>query len=166
MATAVSKPSSHPPKMKRPPPPFPQTGVNGVKAQQPSSSPPTTSQRPLGNNSAGSSPNLANGVTNLATNSKGAANRTKTQSQRPGDVASRKTRAVTRTSTMGSDNRAAKMSADPYGETAVRTIGQCLIAVLRLLTISDRCSQNHVLHPQEIREEPSISHFASSSYPL
>ncbi|OKO97787.1 hypothetical protein PENSUB_9713 [Penicillium subrubescens] len=122
MATAVSKPSSHPPKMKRPPPPFPQTGVNGVKAQQSSSSPTATSQHPLGNISAGSSSSLANGVANLSNNFRGASNRIKTQSQRPSDGASRQTRPVTRNSLAGNDHRTAKMNPEPYGCLIVRVV--------------------------------------------
>jgi transcription factor SPT20 len=168
MATAVSKPSSHPPKMKRPPPPFPQTGVNGVKAQQSASSPTTTSQRPHGNISAGSSPSLANGVANLSNNSKGASNQIKTQSQRPSDGASRQTRPVTRNSLAGNDHRAAKMNPEPYGETLIcaQLANAVLLSFLRLLTQSDRYSQNNILHPQEICEMSSLSHFASPSHPL
>lgn len=116
MATAVSKPGSHPPKMKRPPPPFPQVGVNGVKTQQPSSSPPTTSSRLPGSNPVTSSPNMTNGVANGANIAKGSFNRTRNQSQKPGDPTSRSGRPVTRTTNNGNGDRAGKRSSEPYGE--------------------------------------------------
>ncbi|KAJ5114320.1 Spt20 family [Penicillium alfredii] len=117
MATAVSKPTSHTPKMKRPPPPFSQAGVNGVKAQQPSSSPPTASKRPPASVPAGMSPNLANGVPNVANPAKGPLSRTRNQSQRPGDPASRMGRPVTRTALMDSERRAGKRFPEPYVKT-------------------------------------------------
>ncbi|OQE17526.1 hypothetical protein PENSTE_c020G08571 [Penicillium steckii] len=117
MATAVSKPGSHPPKMKRPPPPFPQVGVNGVKTQQPSSSPPTTSSRLPGSNPVTSSPNMTNGVANGANIAKGSFNRTRNQSQKPGDPTSRSGRPVTRTTNNGNGDRAGKRSSEPYVKT-------------------------------------------------
>ncbi|CAI7574162.1 unnamed protein product [Penicillium pancosmium] len=117
MATAVSKPGSHPPKMKRPPPPFPQVGANGLKAQQPSSSPPATSTRLPGGSSVTSSPNLTNGVANGAHIAKGSLNRTRNQSQRPGDASSRFGRPVTRTSTNGNENGVGKSHSEPFVKT-------------------------------------------------
>ncbi|KAJ5725073.1 Spt20 family [Penicillium malachiteum] len=118
MATAISKPASHAPKMKRPPPPFSQPGVNGVKPQPPSSSPPTTNTRLPGNVSAGSSPNLPNGVLNMANPSKGAINRTRnSQSQKGGEQSSRTGRPVTRTASGGTDSRASKRCPEPYVKT-------------------------------------------------
>ncbi|KAJ5743205.1 hypothetical protein N7533_010307 [Penicillium manginii] len=117
MATAVSKPGSHPPKMKRPPPPFPQVGVNGVKAQQLSSSPPATSTHLPGSSSVTSSPNLTNGVANGANVAKGPLNRTRNQSQRPGDPSSRFGRPVTRTSTNVNQNGVGKSHSEPFVKT-------------------------------------------------
>ncbi|KAJ5286589.1 Spt20 family [Penicillium angulare] len=117
MATAISKPTSHTPKMKRPPPPFSQPGVTGVKPQPPSSSPPTTNNRIPGNTSANASPNLTNGVANMANSSKGTLNRTRNHpSQKPGEQ-SRIGRPVTRTATGGGDNRVSKSRSEPYGES-------------------------------------------------
>ena len=122
MATAISKPTSHPPKMKRPPPPFSQPGVNGVKPQPPSSSPPTANKRIPGSTSAGSSPNLANGVANMSNVTKGPLNRTRNlQSQKPSEQSSRMGRPVTKTAASGIDNRVSKRSPEPYGEISLRS---------------------------------------------
>jgi transcription factor SPT20 len=166
MATAISKPTSHPPKMKRPPPPFPQVGVNGVKAQQPSSSPPTTSKRLPGGMSSGSSPNLANGVLNVAGGAKGPLNRTRNMAQRPGDSAARVTRGVTRTSSLGNDNRVGKRCPEPYG--MARPVNEPAMPSQSVrcanLILCCHCSQNYTLYSQEIRELSSISHRTSPSY--
>lgn len=122
MATAISKPTSHPPKMKRPPPPFSQPGVNGVKPQPPSSSPPTANKRIPGSTSAGSSPHTANGVANMSNVAKGPLNRTRNlQSQKPGEQSSRMGRPVTATAASGIDNRVSKRSPEPYGEFSLRS---------------------------------------------
>jgi transcription factor SPT20 len=65
--------------------------------------------------STGSSPNLTNGVLNVMNGTKGPLNRTRIMSQRPGDPATRVTRGVTRTSSLGNDNRAGKRCPEPYG---------------------------------------------------
>ncbi|KAJ5819065.1 hypothetical protein N7474_004656 [Penicillium riverlandense] len=117
MATAVSKPTSQPPKMKRPPPPFSQPGVNGVKAHQPSSSPQLASKRPPGNFTATSSPNLANGVANVANSVKGPLNRTRNQSQKLADASSRLGRPLTRGELADNENRSGRTFPEPYVKT-------------------------------------------------
>ncbi|PKX93670.1 uncharacterized protein P174DRAFT_440935 [Aspergillus novofumigatus IBT 16806] len=98
MATAISKPTSHTPKMKRPPPPFVPGGVNGVKPQQSSSSssPPSTSKRLPGSNQPTSSPAtnglVTNGIngsansnsTSTNNSNRGLLNRPKKDAQKPG----------------------------------------------------------------------------------
>lgn len=116
MATAISKPTSHTSKMKRPPPPFSQPGVNGVKPQPPSSSPPTTNKRLPGNTSNSSSPNLANRAVNMVNSSKGPLNRARAlPSQKPGEQ-SRIGRPMTRTAAGGNENRVSKRCPEPYGK--------------------------------------------------
>ncbi|KAJ5578749.1 Spt20 family [Penicillium hispanicum] len=121
MATAISKPTSHAPKMKRPPPPFSQPGVNGVKPQQPSSSPSITSKRLPGSNTTGSGSSLTNGVVNVANAPKGPL-RTRPQGQRPSEQTSRMGRPVTRTAMMGNDNQVSKRCPEPYGCLIVRVV--------------------------------------------
>ncbi|KAJ5948339.1 Spt20 family [Penicillium verhagenii] len=116
MATAISKPTSHTPKMKRPPPPFTQPGVNGVKPQPSSSSPPTTNKRLPGNTSVRTSPNLANGVINMANSAKGPLNRARANPSQKSGEQSRMGRPITRTTTGGNDNRVSKRSPEPYGK--------------------------------------------------
>jgi len=120
--------------MKRPPPPFPQAGVNGVKTQQASSSPPNTTQRLPGNMSAGPSPNLTNGVLNVANGAKGPLNRTRNMSQRP-DPATRVTRGVARTSSLGNENRVGKRCPEPYGKARPAYDPQCLREAHDVLTL-------------------------------
>ena len=148
MATAISKPTSHTPKMKRPPPPFPQPGVNGLKPQLPSSSPPTTNKRLPGNTSSVSSPNLSNGVVNVANASKGPLNRTRNQSQRPGDQSSRLGRPNTRTASMGNENRVSKRCPEPYGTSPLKIHPPMALSGLCLLNMVSVAShsQNHILH--------------------
>ncbi|PWY95313.1 hypothetical protein BO94DRAFT_224778 [Aspergillus sclerotioniger CBS 115572] len=128
MATAISKPTSHTPKMKRPPPPFVQTGVNGVKSQQSSiSSPPATAKRlpgasqPTSASSATGPPlNGANGAANAGTTStKGSRspNRPKKEAQTHGDQASRAQKPLMRTLSMDNDRRAGNRCPEPYVKT-------------------------------------------------
>ncbi|KAL2220580.1 Spt20 family-domain-containing protein [Thermoascus aurantiacus ATCC 26904] len=116
MATAVSKPASHPPKMKRPPPPFAQNGVNGVKPSQPSSSPSTASKRLPGANQSASANSASSSAANNANNR--AVNRPKKEMQKQGEPSSsRPQRPTTRTASAEVDRRVAKKFPEPYVKT-------------------------------------------------
>ncbi|KAL4788544.1 Spt20 family-domain-containing protein [Aspergillus varians] len=125
MATAISKTASHPPKMKRPPPPFVQTGVNGVKPQQSSSPPPTTSKRlpGAGQSAAASSTshpilNGANGIGNSSnTPIKGPLGRTRKEAQKPGDQGIRIQKPMSKTSSSDNDRRSGKTFPEPHVKT-------------------------------------------------
>ncbi|OQD82245.1 hypothetical protein PENANT_c022G02968 [Penicillium antarcticum] len=117
MATAISKPTSHTPKMKRPPPPFGQAAVNGVKGQQLSSSPTSASKRPPTSASVHANSNFTNGAANVASSLKGPLNRTRNQSQRPVDQLSRSGRPITRTAMMDQAHRVGKKAPEPYVKT-------------------------------------------------
>lgn len=155
MATAVSKPTSQPPKMKRPPPPFSQAGVNGVKAHQPSSSPQLASKRPPGSFTATSSPNLANGVANVANPAKGPLNRTRNQSQKLADASSRLGRPLTRAELADSENRSGRTFPEPYGEAFQQNM-----SVPRILANSSLSSQLKPHHIFSINT-PNILHPSS-----
>ncbi|BCS26105.1 uncharacterized protein APUU_50816S [Aspergillus puulaauensis] len=126
MATAVSKTTSHPPKMKRPPPPFVQSGVNGARPQQSSSSPPTTSKRLPGAGqsavpSSTSHPALngANGIGNSNnTATKGPLGRPKKEAQKLGDQAIRLQKPALKNSSSDNDRRAGTASSEPYVKTS------------------------------------------------
>ncbi|KAL2006847.1 hypothetical protein VTN00DRAFT_9515 [Thermoascus crustaceus] len=115
MATAVSKPASHPPKMKRPPPPFAQNGVNGVKPSQPSSSPSTASKRLPGASQSASANSAGNSAANNGNNR--TVNRPKKEMQKQGEPPSRLQRPTTRTATAEVDRRMAKKFPEPYVKT-------------------------------------------------
>jgi transcription factor SPT20 len=122
MATAISKPTSHPPKMKRPPPPFVPAGVNGVKTQQSSSSPQPSSKRLPNSNqpvSAGSTTGVVtNGVNGAADSNgiKGSINRSKKEAQKLGDQGVRLTKPLGRNSSTDNERRLGKKYPEPYGE--------------------------------------------------
>lgn len=126
MATVISKPASHPPKMKRPPPPLGQPGLNGVKPQQSlsSSSSSSASKRLPGSSqpsaaNATSSP-MANGVNGassyLNNSNKGPLNRAKKDAQKPGDPTTRLQRSLSKTAATDNDRRIGKMRPEPYGK--------------------------------------------------
>ncbi|KAF7589300.1 Transcription factor spt20 [Aspergillus hancockii] len=123
MATAISKPTSHPPKMKRPPPPFVPAGVNGVKTQQSSSSPqPASKCLPPSNQpgSAGSTTGVVtNGVNGAADSNgvKGPINRPKKDAQKLGDSGARLTKPLARTSSTDNERRLGKKCPEPYVKT-------------------------------------------------
>jgi transcription factor SPT20 len=147
MATAISKPTSHPPKMKRPPPPFVPAGVNGVKHQQSSSSssPPSTSKRLPGSNQPTSSPAVnapvTNGIngsansTSTTTNNsnKGLLNRPKKDVQKPVDQALRQLKTLGKAPIAESDSRLGKICPEPHGEAPISLqcwgCGCCLLTV-------------------------------------
>ncbi|KAL4956018.1 Spt20 family-domain-containing protein [Aspergillus filifer] len=126
MAAAISKTASHPPKMKRPPPPFVQTGVNGVKPQPSSSSPPTTSKRLPGTpqSAAGSSTshpavNGVNGVGNPSNTSiKGPLGRPRKEVQKIGEQDGKLQKGALKTPTLDSDRRLGKVHPEPYVKTS------------------------------------------------
>ncbi|RAH79835.1 hypothetical protein BO86DRAFT_420518 [Aspergillus japonicus CBS 114.51] len=125
MATAISKPNSHPPKMKRPPPPFVQTGMNGVKSQQSSTSPSSTAKHLAGSATpvAAGSTNapMANGANGTASagalSNKGPQNRTKKEAHKAGEQAGRLQKPVSRASSIDSDRRAGKRCPEPFVKT-------------------------------------------------
>ncbi|OKL56132.1 hypothetical protein UA08_08725 [Talaromyces atroroseus] len=116
MATAISKPASQPPKMKRPPPSFPQTGVNGIK-QSPSasSSPSITSKRLPGANQSSSGNPVAAPIANGAIARP--ANRPRKDVQKPGDLPARPQRSTTRNSVVEADRRATQLPPEPFVKT-------------------------------------------------
>ncbi|KAL2824950.1 Spt20 family-domain-containing protein [Aspergillus cavernicola] len=125
MATAISKTTSHPSKMKRPPPPFIQSGVNSVRSQQSSSSPPTTSKRlpGAGLSAAASSTShpVMNGVNGIGNSSniplKGSLGRSRKDAQRQGDQSMKLQRPIPKTSSLENDRRSAKAFPEPYVKT-------------------------------------------------
>ncbi|CAK37229.1 uncharacterized protein An01g10480 [Aspergillus niger] len=130
MATAISKPTSHTPKMKRPPPPFVQTGVNGVKSQQSSSSsPPSSAKRLPGSNqpasassAGGPTSNGVNGAANAGAGSnKAIQNRPKKEAQKPGDQAARLQKPLLRSLSIDNDRRAGNRCPEPYGKLSARS---------------------------------------------
>lgn len=165
MATAVSKPASHPPKMKRPPPPFAQNGVKGVKPSQPSSSPSTASKRLPGANQSASANSAGNSVANNGNNR--AVNRPKKEMQKQGEPPSRLQRPATRTATAEVDRRMAKKFPEPYGGLT-RCGAMDRLGIVRVILIYHSSSQNNLLHPQEILKMPSLAHSPSPSdtFPL
>lgn len=117
MATAISKPAaSQPPKMKRPPPSFTQTGmVNGIK-QSPSasSSPALASKRLPGANQPPAVNGIATPTSNGALNRP--VNRPRKDIQKPADISnSRPQRATTRNSVAEADRRVTKIPPEPFG---------------------------------------------------
>lgn len=110
--------------MKRPPPPFAQAGVNGVKPHQTSSSPPTTSKRLPGSGQsavAGSTNfSVSNGVNGVANSTnitnKGPLNRSKKDAQKLGDQSMRLQRSSGRTTATDNEGRIGKNCPEPYGE--------------------------------------------------
>ena len=126
MATVISKPASHPPKMKRPPPPLSGTGVSGIKpphqaSSASSSSPSSTSKRLPGTNQADagnvtSSP-MANGVNGASAYlNKGPLGRSKKDAQRPVDQAARLQRPPSRAMSLDNERRVGKKCPEPYGK--------------------------------------------------
>lgn len=135
MATVISKPASHPTKMKRPPP-LSGPGVNGIKSSQQggssaaSSSPSSASKRLPGANQSDpvnvtSSP-MANGVNgssgasylnNSNNNNKGQGplGRSKKDAQRPVDQAARVQRPPSRAVSVDNERRVGKKCPEPYG---------------------------------------------------
>ncbi|KAL4818693.1 Spt20 family-domain-containing protein [Aspergillus spinulosporus] len=125
MATAISKTTSHPPKMKRPPPPFVQTGVNGVRPQPSSTSPPTTSKRLPGAGqpaTASSTSNPAvNGVNGTGNSSnapiKGPLSRPRKDAQKPGEQGIKVQKQTPKTPSLESDRRLGKAFPEPLVKT-------------------------------------------------
>lgn len=114
MATAVSKPASQPPKVKRPPPSFTQPAVNGIK-QSPSASasPSVTSKRLPGTNQPSSTNSVAGPVANGVNNRP--INKMRKDSQKPGDPPIRSQRPSTRNSVVEADRRVTKIPPEPFG---------------------------------------------------
>ncbi|KAL4735659.1 Spt20 family-domain-containing protein [Aspergillus similis] len=125
MATAISKTTSHPPKMKRPPPPFVQTGVNGVRPQPSSSSPPTTSKRlpgagqpPAASSTSHPAVNSLNGTGNSSNAPiKGPPSRPRKDVQKPGEQGIKVQRQTPKTPSLESDRRLGKTFSEPHVKT-------------------------------------------------
>lgn len=117
MATAISKPTPHTQKMKRPPPPFGQAAVNGVKGQHLSSSPTSAARRSPTNAMSHTGSHFTNGVGQVGNSTaKGSLNRTRNQAQRPIDQSSKSGRPVTRTAASENAHRVGKKASEPYGK--------------------------------------------------
>lgn len=117
MATAISKPAaSQPPKMKRPPPSFTQTGmVNGIKQSPSASSSPALASKRLPGANQPSANGIATPTTNGALNRP--VNRPRKDIQKPVDIStSRPQRATTRNSLAEVDRRVNKIPPEPFGE--------------------------------------------------
>ncbi|KAJ5871920.1 Spt20 family [Penicillium soppii] len=118
MATAISKPTPHTQKMKRPPPPFGQAAVNGVKGQHLSSSPTSAARRSPTNAMSHTGSHFTNGVGQVGNSTaKGSLNRTRNQAQRPIDQSSKSGRPVTRTAASENAHRVGKKASEPYVKT-------------------------------------------------
>ncbi|KAL4909950.1 Spt20 family-domain-containing protein [Aspergillus multicolor] len=125
MATAISKTTSHPPKMKRPPPPFVQTGVNGARPQPSSSSPPTASKRLPGSGqpaaTSSTSHPVTNGVNGIGNSSntptKGPLGRPRKDAQKAGDQGIKVQRQTPKTPSLESDRRLGKAYPEPHVKT-------------------------------------------------
>ncbi|PCG96782.1 Spt20 family [Penicillium occitanis (nom. inval.)] len=118
MATAISKPAaSQPPKMKRPPPSFTQTGmVNGIKQSPSASSPALASKRLPGANQPPAVNGIATPTTNGALNRP--VNRPRKDIQKPADISTlRPQRATTRNSVAEADRRVTKIPPEPFVKT-------------------------------------------------
>ncbi|KAK2762288.1 Transcription factor spt20 [Arachnomyces sp. PD_36] len=115
MATAIStKSAPHPPKMKRHPPPFVQSGTNGVRGAQTSQTSSPVPARPGGiKQSATASP--AGGIVANGANSR-PANRPRKETQKPGEPSARLQRPLGRLNSVD-DRRAAKKFPEPYVKT-------------------------------------------------
>ena len=186
MATAVSKPTSHPPKMKRPPPPFVQNGVNGVKHSHVSSSPQATSKRLPGTNqsvSTGTSGSAAGPTSNFAgatatsmnnVMNKGLLGRAKKDAMKSGEQSSRLQRQSTRVMLSDHSGRVLKHSPEPYGKFHSTLVANrrvrlrfgdwfLTIASFFFLFFPTVHSQNNVLYPEEICEMFALSHRSSVS---
>ncbi|BAE56018.1 Spt20 family-domain-containing protein [Aspergillus flavus] len=165
MATAISKPTSHPPKMKRPPPPFVPTGVNGVKPQQSSSSPQPTSKRLPGSNQPGPAGSTSGAVTNGvngAADSNGvktSINRPKKEAQKPGDQGMRLAKPLARTLSTDNERRLGKKCPEPYAVSLpVKTTSH-------ILKKYGKCPPSLILHlhPTHFRFEQQDGSFPYNS---
>lgn len=136
MATAISKPTPHTQKMKRPPPPFGQAAVNGVKGHHLSSSPTSAAKRPPTSATTSAGTHLTNGAGHMPNSTaKGPLNRTRNQAQRTIDQSSRSGRPVTRTAASDNAQRIGKKAPEPYGKQsrkARNANARWLILTLRL----------------------------------
>ncbi|MCJ1305566.1 Transcription factor spt20 [Hypocenomyce scalaris] len=122
MATAVAtKPAPMPQKMKRPPPPSVQTGVNGVKSSQSSPSPSLSSKRPPSGTKLPPSSATMDGVNGGANGSVPRISNRRREPQKPGDIQGRPYAIRGSKGTHGSgsslDRRSAKRLPEPYVRT-------------------------------------------------
>ena len=153
--------------MKRPPPPFPQTGVNGVKAQHSSSPQPASKQLPGSNHSTPASstgPPIMNGA-NGAVDSKGGPgkgplNKSKKDAQKANDPAARIPKHLVKPLSTDTERRLGKKCPEPYGETSQCCVLRypCLLTLALLVK-----SQNNFLYPKEILKMSAIPYRTPTS---
>jgi transcription factor SPT20 len=183
MATAISKPTSHTPKMKRPPPPFLPGGVNGVKPQQSSSSssPPSTSKRLPGSNQPTSSPAtngpVTNGIngsanstsTSINNSNKGLLNRPKKDAQKSGDQALRSQKQLGKMPTTERDSRLGKICPEPHVKTTsyiLRKYSKCPPSlVVHLHPTHFRFEQQDGSFPYNSEMKVVIEHIRAGTVP-
>ncbi len=165
MATAISaKPPAHPPKIKRPPPPFGQTGINGVRVSQPTPSPLVAPNRASGVKQTGAATPNGGVVVNGASSRLGT--RSRKEPQKAADPSSRLQRISTRVTGadgVSVDRRLLKKFPEPYG-WALRRL--TIVEDAELLTYVIMSSQNNFVHSQEVFKVPAISGSTSPPNPL
>ncbi|KAL4766477.1 uncharacterized protein BDW70DRAFT_126044 [Aspergillus foveolatus] len=177
MATAISKTTSHPPKMKRPPPPFVQTGVNGVRPQPSSSSPPTTSKRlpGAGQPAAASSTShpAVNGVNGTGNSSnapiKGPLSRPRKDAQKPGEQGIKVQKQTPKTPSLESDRRLGKTFPEPYVKTTayiLKKFAKCPPSlILHLHPTHFRFEQQDGSFPYNSEMKVIIEHIRAGTVP-
>ncbi|KAL4752447.1 Spt20 family-domain-containing protein [Aspergillus terricola var. indicus] len=177
MATAISKTTSHPPKMKRPPPPFVQTGVNGVRPQPSSSSPQTTSKRlpGFGQPAAASSTNhpSVNGVNGTGNSSnasiKGPLSRPRKDAPKPGEQGIKVQRQTPKTPSLESDRRLGKAFPEPHVKTTayiLKKFAKCPPSlILHLHPTHFRFEQQDGSFPYNSEMKVIIEHIRAGTVP-
>lgn len=175
MATAIAtKPALMQQKMKRPPPPSVQTGVNGVKSSQSSPSPSLSSKPPPSGAKHPPSSAVMDAPNGAANGSGPRLSNRRRESQKPGDIQGRPYAGRGNKAANGpgssADRRSAKRLPEPYGTFR----GQSAVVHHRgsriqdVLTILCNTSENHVVRPAEIQESSSLPHSAPTphAFPL
>ncbi|TPR11272.1 hypothetical protein CAN33_0047885 [Aspergillus niger] len=160
MATAISKPTSHTPKMKRPPPPFVQTGVNGVNSNQPASA----------SSAGGPTSNGVNGAANAGAGSnKAIQNRPKKEAQKPGDQAARLQKPLLRSLSIDNDRRAGNRCPEPYVKTSsyiLKKFSKCPPSlILHLHPTHFRFEQQDGSFPYNSEMKVIIEHIRAGTVP-
>ncbi|KAL5049639.1 Spt20 family-domain-containing protein [Aspergillus fruticulosus] len=177
MATAISKTTSHPPKMKRPPPPFVQNGINGVRPQPSSSSPPTTSKRLPGAGQpaaiSSTSHPAVNGVNGTGNSSntpvKGPLGRPRKDAQKPGEQDIKAQKQTQKTPSLESDRRLGKAFPEPYVKTTayiLQKFAKCRPSlILHLHPTHFRFEQQDGSFPYNSEMKVIIEHIRAGTVP-